>query len=584
MPDVPTLQQLVHALGWMLVHFLWQGGLIAAMLWLVFRLARPESANLRYWSGLTAYLACALVPLATLVYYLDPAPGALPAPEMSLPAVSVVTGYRVSAWQSIQLGLEPALPLIVVAWAIGVLALSSRTFMGWLGTRRLVRSGVAPVNTHLREMANRLRVRLRVRRMVQVLQSTRVAVPTLVGWLKPVILLPASVIAQLPAAQLEMILAHELAHVRRHDYLVNLLQIVIETLFFYHPAVRWMSRQVGQEREHCCDDIVVAQFGHPLVYARALASIEALKAPVMRPALAASGGDLFERVNRIVHPNLPRNNTGFAQVILIAGIALAASLSAHQGIEIARNSGAAERWVTSQPSSEGRIGSMADSRLGAGYRQFGENLRRTELARQAEVRAEARARREQITAERLEILTPVEVTGRHEVFQPVDHPLPASRPETQLASVAQPTLQDTEVIPARYEGPGKHQPTVAPLRVVAPRYPGQAERDGTEGYVKLRFTVSPRGKARNIEVVDASPPELFERAATKALKKWEFEVFDAHDPARPLVQTFDFALLAANAPDEGARQSRRCSLTGSRICPKNVTEEDIQGHYNRNQD
>ena len=183
MTEIPQLQTLINALGWMLVHFLWQGCLIAGALWVAFKLSRPESAVLRYLSGLTAFLACALVPLVTLVYYLKPAVTAsAAATDLALPAFTVATGYRVTAWQFMQQGLEPALPLIVALWAVGVALLSSRTLMGRLGARRLVRTGTSPASTQLLALTEQLRQRLGVRRLVRILYSSRAAVPILVGF------------------------------------------------------------------------------------------------------------------------------------------------------------------------------------------------------------------------------------------------------------------------------------------------------------------------------------------------------------------------------------------------------------------
>src|SRR5207245_10148390 len=125
---------------------------------------------------------------------------------------------------------------------------------------------------------HRLAARLRVSRPVRLLQSTLVQVPAVLGWVRPVILLPASALTGLTPLQLEVLLAHELAHVRRYDYLVNLIQSAIEILLFYHPAVRWVSRRVREEREHCCDDLAVAVCGDAHLYARALLMMESLRA------------------------------------------------------------------------------------------------------------------------------------------------------------------------------------------------------------------------------------------------------------------------------------------------------------------
>ncbi len=127
-----------------------------------------------------------------------------------------------------------------------------------------------------------------------------------IGWLRPVILVPVSALAGLTPEQMEAILAHELAHIRRHDYLINLLQTVIETLLFYHPAVWWVSRQIRNERENCCDDMAVAACGDALVYARALTKVERLRKARLELAVTANGGLLMNRISRLVGAESPR--------------------------------------------------------------------------------------------------------------------------------------------------------------------------------------------------------------------------------------------------------------------------------------
>ncbi len=143
--------------------------------------------------------------------------------------------------------------------------------------------------------------RLGIRRAVQVVQSAVVQVPLVVGWLRPIVMLPASALSGLSPAQLESIIAHELAHVRRHDYLVNVLQSVAEALLYYHPACWWISRRIRVEREHCCDDIAVAMCGDGVTYATALADLETRRRDAAF-ALAATDGPLIQRVRRVIAP------------------------------------------------------------------------------------------------------------------------------------------------------------------------------------------------------------------------------------------------------------------------------------------
>ena len=209
-----------------------------------------------------------------------------------------LTGSASAPWR-----LEPldptALLVIVMAWAIGVLAMTLRLIGGWMLTRRLAARAAVAVSPSIDAAARAIAERLQIRRAVAILESRAVVVPTLVGWLKPVVLLPAAALAGLSPEQLQAILAHELAHVRRHDYLVNLLQSMVETLLFYHPATWWVSAQIRAEREHCCDDLAVEVCGDRLVYASALAELTTL-AGHRGFALAATDGSLLNRVQRIL--------------------------------------------------------------------------------------------------------------------------------------------------------------------------------------------------------------------------------------------------------------------------------------------
>ena len=174
-------------------------------------------------------------------------------------------------------------------------------WVGWLLIQRMRRVGVERVGERLEGMVRGLGERMGVRRVVRVVKSGMVGVPVVVGHFRPMILIPASVLSGLSVGQLEAILAHEMAHVRRHDYVVNLLQTVVETVLFYHPAVWWISRRVREEREHCCDDVASAVCGDRGVYADALVRVDELRGDSVGLAIAASGGGaMFMRVQRVL--------------------------------------------------------------------------------------------------------------------------------------------------------------------------------------------------------------------------------------------------------------------------------------------
>src|SRR5256714_12762778 len=207
-----------------------------------------------------------------------------------------------------------------------------RLASGGLVAGRLSTRGPRPAPQPCGDAVTRLAARLRVTRPVQVLESAMVQVPAVVGWVRPVVLLPASALTGLPPLQLDALLAHELAHVRRYDYLVNLLQSAIETLLFYHPAVWWVSRRVRDEREHCCDDVAVAACGDAHFYATALLGMERLRNPMPALSMAAAGGSLVERVRRLMAPVpaeiFPRSLAGALAVMLALVLAAGGSLVA----------------------------------------------------------------------------------------------------------------------------------------------------------------------------------------------------------------------------------------------------------------
>ena len=196
--------------------------------------------------------------------------------------------------------VEALLPWIVSAWLFGVIVLLARAGAGWWRVRRLHQLALASMCSNWQAAGNRIASRLGLASVIRIVELPHIDVPLVVGCLRPIVVLPIAAISQLNAAQVEAILAHELAHVRRHDYLVNLMQTLAETLLFYHPGVWWLSARIRDEREHCCDDVAVEVCGDPVGYAAALAELEAWRSGELSLAAAATGGSLLNRVRRIL--------------------------------------------------------------------------------------------------------------------------------------------------------------------------------------------------------------------------------------------------------------------------------------------
>lgn len=317
-----ALADVVRALGWTLIHTLWQGALVAAG-YAAFRLlVRGRDVRVRYIGGLLALLLMLVLPAATLFVLLGAPAGAASLVDAGT-AVAGADGWaaRVDAW----------LPLVVFAWGLGVLAMGAREAWRFRAVRALLLGSAVDLDDWTARAA-RIAARLRVSRPVRVVSSTLARTPSLVGWLRPVVVLPASALLALSPRQLEMVIAHELAHVSRGDYLVNLMQVAAETLLFHHPAVHWVSRDVRALREACCDDLVLRSGVDPLHYADTLASLEELRGFTHAPALAATGGSLLLRVRRIVGAGTeatPSRVDGQALALCAGLLALAALLAGH---------------------------------------------------------------------------------------------------------------------------------------------------------------------------------------------------------------------------------------------------------------
>ena len=311
---------MIDAIGWMLVHAVWEGGLVAAGLAITLWLARGGSSSMRYTLALAALVLAAVAPIVTTVT-LGHSPvnsthaiarQPIPATRLLPTTTSAASGTSASLTSSaaalprrqlldrVSARIDGLLPWFVGAWLVGVGLLSLRVVGGVAMVRRLGGRGLAAVDETTHVIATRLASRLGIRRMVRVVQSFSVDVPMVVGWLRPAVVVPVGLFASVAPAQLEMLLAHELAHVRRYDTIVNLAQTIIETLLFYHPAVWWISARVREERENCCDDLAITATGTDRRdYGAMLLLLEESRSTA-RLAAAATDGSLVRRVRRII--------------------------------------------------------------------------------------------------------------------------------------------------------------------------------------------------------------------------------------------------------------------------------------------
>ena len=271
-----------------LAHFLWQGVIIAAALFLLLHVLRNASA--RYNACAAALVLMCASPVAAFFYLSSQVSEPFGGRGTVLNAVLPLPAPTPAGW------FEANATRLFWLWLIGVLVLLVRAAMAWWSARRLVTKHFQLLSGGLEASARRLAGQLGAR-SVEFRISAQVATALVFGWLKPIVVLPAAVLGRLTEAEIEALLAHELAHVVRWDFLVNLLQTVAECLLFYHPLVWWVSARMREERELCCDDFAVAVCRDEVLYSKALLRLEELR---MEPALAATGGRLSLRIRRLL--------------------------------------------------------------------------------------------------------------------------------------------------------------------------------------------------------------------------------------------------------------------------------------------
>ena len=339
---------LVHQVGWTLIHFLWEGSILAGLLALLLWATKGRSPRLRY--GLACFVLMAMLVAPILTWYqlgrtsvasqLIEESFTLPSKGEHKPTPPNIPA-TISAWISHDRDWDGLLPIGVGLWLLGVSVMSLRLASGWTWLQWLRRRpDTVPADDEVQLRLLRLCQRMNLASNIRILLCNKVPGPTVLGWLRPVILLPPAALLGMSLEQIELVLAHELAHILRHDFAVNLLQSCIEVLLFYHPAVWWVSSKIRQERELCCDDLAVQVTGDALDYAAALTRLEALCRQSNPPqqstqalALGATGGSLMHRIRRLISPIAPTPlapRAGIVMLLLISGVfALQARAALH---------------------------------------------------------------------------------------------------------------------------------------------------------------------------------------------------------------------------------------------------------------
>ncbi|MBN2520440.1 MAG: pentapeptide repeat-containing protein [Bacteroidales bacterium] len=345
--------EIVEAIGWTLFHSIWQGALISLLLGLLMLLLNKFTSQTRYF---VAFFALSLILVSsTITFYksFQHAKEKTLIKERIIANPTILIEHLQEDIQSAKMGepenqntvklkwiffksyFQKHYPLIVTIWLLGILVLFLRFLGGLAYAVRIKNYRTIAVDKTWKDKLNRLAKNLELKKAIKMFQSPLTKVPVVIGYFKPVILLPISTFIGLTSEEIENIIAHELAHIYRKDYLFNIIQTIIEILFFYHPAIWWISSVIRSERENSCDDIAIELTGDSLNYAKALASMQeqVLKQESLVMAIATNKNQLFKRVKRLL--NQPKMRTNFTEgfiascIVFISIIALSISINAY---------------------------------------------------------------------------------------------------------------------------------------------------------------------------------------------------------------------------------------------------------------
>jgi bla regulator protein BlaR1 len=316
--------QVINALGWTVIHSLWQGLFLAIVLYFLLQLFKHKSAQWKYLIANVFLLAILGLAAGTFLFLYEAAqPSLLQQTDQLIlvyqPAPTLSTSYQALAPIDRFLAfLSEHISLITSLWMAGLLFFGFRLTGGLLYIQHLKLSARLPEADHWQHILEEMADRLNISFPVFLMESSKTAMPITIGFLKPVILFPVGMVNRLPIEQVEAILAHELAHVYRYDYFCNIIQSFIETLLYFNPAVWWISAVIRRERENRCDDLAVELCGDSLTYAKALVSLQDNLSPSPHLAMALSRNKnvLLNRIRRILKQ--PQQNSSTMEKLIVS--------------------------------------------------------------------------------------------------------------------------------------------------------------------------------------------------------------------------------------------------------------------------
>ncbi len=525
------------AVGWALVHFIWQGALLFFAYWILTRIIFKDKINLHYWLGMLFIVLCLIIPVREFFIQLSfSSPNSSVLHQLALVIPAVEPQGILSPTEIIINLIQKVLPYLVMLWMFSIFLISTNLIKSWFDLVKLSRYSSQKLPKNLQTLLLQASKQLKIRFKPLVTISEKIDIPATFGYLKPVILLPASIINQLPQEQMEVILLHELCHIKRADFLHNILQLIVETLFFYHPLAKWISRDVRATREKCCDAMVIKLKTNPMTYAKALTNIASIyhndklnNHSKSYLQIAATDGELFNRIKFLM---LEKQSQSSRTNLLFGLVLVSAVLFSLNGFiknnkptthffQMA-NTAATEPFLekSTRPSYElpdiQELSQKAQSAHAQVHKQKQKQIQiQIQQAQIAKQQATIQAQQKKLVQTK-----PIVVQTRP--IQQVTANLPR---EEIVEKTAENKVTNTAIT-------GKQTKTTKPasshtypklIKRVNPVYSAKARSYGIEGTVILSFNINKNGRVKNIKVDKSSPLKLLDGNARRALHNWRFD-------------------------------------------------------------
>jgi len=569
---------ITNALGWALIHFVWQGLILCVCYWAITRFIFKNNFSLKYWTGILFISLSLLLPIREFLTKFNTNIDLNILHPINTAGFLETSGILHPTDILLSL-IQKSLPFLVVVWFFIIILISLNLTKSWLALLKISKNMEYKVPKSMASFLKDKSKQLNLRFKPIISISKEVIIPATFGFFRPVVLLPSSIFIKLPQEQIEAIILHELCHIKRADFIHNILQLLVETLFFYHPLIKWMSRDIRKTREQCCDELVLKSDIKPIVYAKALTNIASIitkKNGVNHSyiQISATDGELFNRIKFLMvnkKPSLP-----FPFILIgLTGFLLMFFVLKNLNHTIIKSNNPLlniSTYVKSDDSTELYRPHYKIPNINSLQNQAQKNFKNTAIKTSNTKKHAANS---------------VLVAKKDLIIQQNTHKTnPLNNTETQITQIAdnnnhviddinmedgKPTIVANETYIDKYDE-NKLQEEVANnlsfkapqiIKKVIPKYNRTAEMLGLQGMVILSFSINENGKTKDIRIDKRSKSRYIDSISKRALRSWRFDkkTVNSINIKHRYQQIFQFDLQEPSA---------NCALpqTGTRILNK----------------